>query len=50
MFYDKDFNSTFKNELAPKLIEAGNYIAELEAQIKNLQSENDRLKSIISKG
>lgn len=49
MFYDKNFNSTFKNELAPKLIEAGKYITELETQIKILQSENDRLKSIVCK-
>lgn len=49
MSYNKDFNSTFKNKLAPMLIEAGGYITELEAQVQILQRENDRLKLIGSK-
>lgn len=49
MYYNKDFNSTFKNKLAPMLIEAGGYITELEAQVQILQRENDRLKLIGSK-
>lgn len=49
--YHDDFNSVFKNELAPQLIQAGKLITALEeeneqlcSRIKLLEAENEQLK------